>query len=73
MSSTVLRGGRVIDPAGEREGVFDLRVIDGLIDAIERPAVLAKEAGVAELDVSGWWVMPGLIDVHVHLRDPGFP
>jgi len=73
LTSIVLRGGRVIDPGGERDGVFDLRVIDGLIDAIERPAVLPKVAGVAEFDVSGCWVMPGLIDVHVHLRDPGFP
>jgi len=73
LSSTVLRGGRVIDPAGEREGVFDLRVIDGLIDAIERPGVLPKAAGVTELEIGGWWVTPGLIDVHVHLRDPGFP
>ena len=69
----VLRGGRIIDPANELDGVFNLRVVGGLIDAIEHPAVLPKEAGVAELDVSGCWVMPGLIDVHVHLRDPGFP
>ena len=69
----MLRGGRVIDPGTERGGVFDLRVIDGRIDAVERPGVLPKAVGVAELDVSGCWVMPGLIDVHVHLRDPGFP
>ncbi len=69
----VLRGGRVIDPGNDLDGLFDLRLIDGRIDAVERPGVLPKAAGVAELDVGGWWVMPGLIDVHVHLRDPGFP
>jgi len=69
----VLRGGRIIDPANEVDGVFDLRIIDGAIDALERSGVVPSAEGVAELDVGGCWVTPGLIDVHVHLRDPGFP
>lgn len=73
MSATILRGGRVIDPANALDGAFDLRVIDGRIDAIEPAGVLPKQARVREIDVCGWWVMPGLIDAHVHLRDPGFP
>lgn len=73
MSATILRGGRVIDPANALDGAFDLRVIDGRIDAIESAGVLPTQAGVTEIDVRGWWVMPGLIDAHVHLRDPGFP
>ncbi len=73
MSATIIRGGRVIDPANALDGAFDLRVIDGRIDAIEPAGVLPTQDGVAEIDVRGWWVMPGLIDAHVHLRDPGFP
>ncbi|HTY54904.1 MAG TPA: dihydroorotase [Candidatus Binataceae bacterium] len=69
----MLRGGRVIDPGNELDGVLDLRIVDGVIDALERPGVMPKAAGVAEVDVGGCWVVPGLIDVHVHLRDPGFP
>ncbi len=73
MSATILRGGRVIDPSNALDGAFDLRVIDGRINAVEPAGVLPTQEGVAEIDVRGWWVMPGLIDAHVHLRDPGFP
>ena len=73
MRASILRGGRVIDPANVLDGVLDLRVIDGRIDAIEPAGTLPTQTGVAEVDVRGWWVMPGLIDAHVHLRDPGFP
>jgi dihydroorotase len=69
----VLRGARVIDPANQIDGMFDLRIIDGVIDALEPPQALPHRPDVQELDVVGYWVTPGLIDVHVHLRDPGFP
>ena len=70
MNRLVLRGGRVIDPAGNRDGVADLLIVDGRIAAIESAGAVA-DAQI--IDCAGWWVMPGLIDPHVHLRDPGFP
>jgi dihydroorotase len=73
MKSLMLRGGRVIDPAFEIDGAYDVLVNDGEIDALEPTGTFAPPAGVTTLDCTGLWVVPGLIDVHVHLRDPGFP
>ncbi len=67
----LIRGGRVIDPASARDGIFDVLVRDGTIEAIE--GRLPEPEGVTVVDASGLWVVPGLIDPHVHLRDPGFP
>jgi dihydroorotase len=71
MSALLLKGGRVIDPANALDGVFDVLVSGSEIEAVDRGIVLKR--GVELIDVSGCWVMPGLIDAHVHLRDPGFP
>ncbi len=73
MKSFLLNGGRVIDPANERDGVADVLVIDGVIEAVDDPGQLRAPEGADTIDANGWWVMPGLIDPHVHLRDPGFP
>ncbi|MGD0291627.1 MAG: dihydroorotase [Candidatus Binataceae bacterium] len=73
MRPLMLRGGRVIDPAFEIDGAYDVLVIDGEIDALEPAGTLEPPAGAVTLDCAGLWVVPGLIDVHVHLRDPGFP
>ena len=65
----LLKGGRVIDPASRRDGEFDV-LVDG--DRIARVGkdLPADGAEVIELQ-RGWIVAPGLIDVHVHLREPG--
>jgi dihydroorotase len=73
MNSLLLTGGRVIDPINDLERAADVLVIDGLIDAVEEPSELRAPEGVPTIDVRGCWVLPGLIDPHVHLRDPGFP
>src|SRR3954454_4570756 len=64
----VVRGGRVLDAAGERRA--DVRVVDGLIAEVgESLAGDASDARV--LDAGGCVVTPGLVDLHVHLREPG--
>jgi dihydroorotase len=73
MKSMLLRGGRVIDPANDFEGDADVLVRDGSIEAVEEPGQIGAPEGVPIVDVAGLWVLPGLIDPHVHLRDPGFP
>jgi len=73
MNSKLLKGGRVIDPASGVDGAHDVLVRDGEIEAVERAGSLAPPADVEVVDVRGCWVVPGLIDPHVHLRDPGFP
>jgi len=63
----------VIDPASALDGPFDVLVRDGEIVAIERAGTRMNLQDVAVIDVNGRWITPGLIDPHVHLRDPGFP
>src|SRR5207245_2685900 len=70
MSATIIRNGRVIDPANNRNEIVNLAIVDGRI--AERPEVRGQRSEVEEIDASGLIVAPGLIDVHVHLREPGF-
>jgi dihydroorotase len=68
MSDLILfKNGRVIDPKEQRDAVGDLWIKNGKI--IASVDVDAKEAEIFDLD--GLWVVPGLIDMHVHLREPG--
>jgi dihydroorotase len=60
----LLKGGRLIDPVSNKDGIFDIRVRDGKIDAIG--VDLAQDGGT-EIDVKDQIVTPGLIDVHLHL------
>ncbi len=66
MTKTIIRGGRIVDPASGRDEVADLLIADGRIVAElnERDAEVIEAAGLV--------VTPGLIDIHVHLREPGF-
>src|SRR6202795_29440 len=68
MSSTIIRNGRVIDPANKRDEVVDLVIVDGNI-ADKSPTKTQK---TETIDAKGLIVAPGLIDMHVHLREPGF-
>jgi len=67
LSELVLAGGRVIDETGERVG--DVRIVDGLI--AEVGPRLSASAGALVLDSEGCVVAPGLVDIHVHFREPG--
>jgi len=63
-----IRGGRVLDPAISRDELADLLVEDGRISAV---GVDLAPAGAERIDASGCWVVPGLVDLHAHLREPG--
>jgi dihydroorotase len=64
LSNFLLKGGRLIDPASGRDGLLDVRVREGIVDAIG--ADLPPD-GAAVIDVKDRIVTPGLIDVHLHL------
>lgn len=64
----LLRGGVVVDPSQELEEVRDLLIEDGKIAAVE-PGLQVEDCEV--WDVTGKHVLPGLIDLHVHFREPG--
>ena len=72
MASLLIKGGRVIDPATKTDAVMDLLVVDGRIAERRVPE---KGRGAAPdgrvIDATGHWVCPGLVDMHVHLREPG--
>ena len=67
MSCILIRNGRVIDPATRQDAVANLWIESGVIAAIGGPDRQATET----IDASGKLVCPGLIDMHVHLREPG--
>ena len=75
MASLLIRGGRVVDPSQSLDRVDDLLIRDGRVVAIGSATIgqLAGGAVVADevLDATGLIVTPGLVDMHVHLREPG--
>lgn len=67
--SLLIKNGRVIDPGTGRDGEYDVLIEEGRIAKVEKNI---EEEADEVLDAEGCYVMPGLIDLHVHLRDPGF-
>ncbi|GAB1475846.1 dihydroorotase [Bacillota bacterium] len=65
-----LRGGFVISPVNKIEKKLDLLIEDGLIAGLAEPGSKTPE-GAITVDATGKWIVPGLIDLHVHFRDPG--
>ena len=71
MSTLVIRGGHVIDPATGVDGTKDILIKDGKVAEIAGPGKLKGANGAESLDAKGLVVAPGLVDIHVHLREPG--
>ena len=69
MNSLLLTGGRVVDPANHFDSIADVLILDGKIAAVGKN--LSAPAGVDSFDAKGKIVSPGLIDLHVHFREPG--
>ena len=70
---SLLRNALCVDPAAglEEPGLRDVLLRDGLIAGLTEPGSLPTEAGREDLDLEGRLLIPGLMDMHVHLRDPG--
>jgi dihydroorotase len=71
MNSLLLTGGRVIDPANHIDQLADVLVSDKKIKVIGPRAASEAAGDVERMDVAGLVVCPGLIDLHVHFREPG--
>lgn len=71
MTSTLLRAGRVICPASGLDATADVLLADGRIAAISQKRGELTAAGAEVVDCDGLMVVPGLVDPHVHLREPG--
>jgi dihydroorotase len=69
VAALLIKNGRVIDPASGHDAVADLLIEHGVIAGIGKD--VAKQ-GAEIFDATGLIVAPGVIDMHVHLREPGF-
>lgn len=67
----LIKQGRVIDPANNFDGIADLLIQGEKISAVK--SNLRPRSKVKVINAKGLWVVPGLIDIHCHLRDPGDP
>ncbi|HTW47674.1 MAG TPA: dihydroorotase [Acidobacteriaceae bacterium] len=70
MKPLLIRGGRVVDPASDLDAPLDALLRDGKIADLSKPGTI-KAPDAEVLDAGGLTVAPGLIDIHVHLREPG--
>ncbi|MBW2689432.1 MAG: amidohydrolase family protein, partial [Deltaproteobacteria bacterium] len=68
MAKILIKGGRVISPAQKLDDTCDILIEKGKITAIGKDL---DEKGAEVIDATGKVVTPGLVDIHVHLRDPG--
>jgi dihydroorotase len=71
VTALTIRGGRVVDPALALDSLRDLRIVDGVI--VEIGERIEARNGEQTIDATNAVVAPGFIDMHVHLREPGFP
>jgi dihydroorotase len=69
MKPLFIKGGRIVDPSQGHDAVADLLLVDGKVEALG--SGLNAPNGADVLNVSGKVVAPGLVDIHVHLREPG--
>ncbi len=67
---TLIKGAKVLDP-GNLDDFKDILIKDQKIEAIVEPGTVRNEEKIKILDATGMIVVPGLIDIHVHLREPG--
>lgn len=70
MKPMLIKGGRIIDPAQGVDRIADLLVEDGVVRGIDRQIAPPDDAEV--IDAAGLVVCPGFIDLHCHLREPGY-
>lgn len=71
MGKIYIQNGRVIDPSVQVDRNADLVISDGVIEGVYDCGTAVPEPEAEVIDAEGKWVMPGFIDVHVHLREPG--
>jgi len=69
MGTLLLKNGRIIDPADKRDETGDLLIVDGRI--ADKSEIPNPKSEIESIDCTGLIIAPGLIDLHVHLREPG--
>lgn len=69
---TLIQNGYVVDPASDREGYLDILIKDDRIVEVAPKTHIHEEEVDQIIDASGKYILPGFIDLHVHLREPGY-
>lgn len=69
--SLLFQNARILDPSSGTDRMGDLLVEKGKIAAIENPGIIPEQRAQQKFNAKGLWLTPGLIDMHVHLREPG--
>ncbi|HTC20765.1 MAG TPA: dihydroorotase, partial [bacterium] len=69
MKSILIQGGHVVDPANQIDGEADVFIKDGKIEKVGKGLKVKADQTI---DAGGKIVTPGLVDIHVHFREPGF-
>jgi dihydroorotase len=64
----LIKNGRVLDPTLGLDLIGDVYIVDGKIEGVEKNISVSVDRII---DAQGLWVLPGLVDIHVHLREPG--
>lgn len=67
---TAICGGRLIDPSQDIDGLFDIIIENDLVSAIVKPGEVKDVDNI--ISAKGLVVIPGIVDIHIHLRDPGY-
>lgn len=68
----LIKKGYVIDPLSDREGIYDVLIEDDRISRVDTNITVDEDNELLVIDAAGKYVMPGFIDLHVHLREPGY-
>ena len=71
MTSYLIKGGRVIDPASKTDKTADVLIEDGVVSGIGNSVSSVSKDDVETIDATGHVVAPGFVDLHTHLREPG--
>ena len=67
-----IEGGHLVDPVAGVDAPRDLLLRDGKVFAVDKPGAFRSADVARRIDARGCWVVPGLIDLHCHLREPGY-
>ncbi|MEX2216184.1 MAG: dihydroorotase, partial [Phycisphaeraceae bacterium] len=71
MSAILIRNGRLIDPANEHDDITDILLANGKVERLGKQSAPSPGDDLKVIDAGGCIVSPGLIDIHVHFREPG--
>ena len=72
MSKLLIRGGRLLLPSRGLDEKYDILVSKGRVEALAPALDPPARGGTGIIEASGLWVAPGLVDIHTHLREPGY-